>query len=190
MSLEDFPQDWILRVLGERTAPKNMVKRREKTVSVVHFAGWINYYTKASELTFYKDEYNDVEPVKPPLKPRRRPTTETLEQYNQRVRQWEAEKARIPEVIKPGNSIRASYYTEKILPIYRDALASLKARSDELRGYLDRSVRYKWYLLEDNEPSYGTRNDNLLLAKYREKHEMERLIHPANSCDLNPIEGI
>jgi hypothetical protein len=190
MALDDFPDDWILRVVGTRYEPENIVETTDKSGNVVHFAAWVNYYTKADELTFYNDEYDDVEPVKPPPKPRRRPTRETSEQYHDRVRQWEAEKARIPEVIKPGNSMRASYYTEKILPVYRDALYALQARSNELRGRVHRNDRYNWFIVEDNDPSHGTRNDDSLPAHYRKQHGMRRIVHPANSPDLNPIEGI
>ena len=167
-----------------------MVPEPESGGVMVHFAAWINYYTRAAELAFYNDEYDDVEPVKPPPKPRRRPTRETEEEYLDRVRLWEAEKARIPVVTKLGNSIRASYYTEKILPIYRQALEDLHARSDELCGYVHETKRYNWYIVEDNDPSHSTRNLDSLPAKYREEHHMRSLRHPANSCDLNPIEGI
>ena len=40
MALGDFSAEWILRVLGERTAPQNIVTRPEKSASVVHFAAW------------------------------------------------------------------------------------------------------------------------------------------------------
>ncbi|KAB2099619.1 hypothetical protein AG0111_0g12050 [Alternaria gaisen] len=77
--------DWILRV-------------------IVHFAAWVNYYTKAEKLTFYNDEYDDVEPVEPPPNPRQRPKTEMSKQYDDRVRQWEAEKAKIPVVTNPATA--------------------------------------------------------------------------------------
>jgi hypothetical protein len=158
MSLDDYPRTWILRVFGERHHAKNIEKQSNLTAACVHFASWINYYTRANELTFYNDEYDDYVAPTPPPKPRRRPTTETEDAYKERVARWEAEKARIPEIIKPGNSMRASYYVDKILPIYRDALLHLRARSDELRSEVSPDIRYKWYIVEDNDPSHGTRN--------------------------------
>ena len=86
----------------------------------------MNYYKKGT-LTFYNDEYDDYQPPKPEPTPRRRPTTENEEGYQQRVREWEARKAREPEIVRPGNSMRASYYVEKILPILCDGYEALKA---------------------------------------------------------------
>jgi hypothetical protein len=190
MALDDFPDEWILRVIGERFHHKNEVSDPNRGHKLVHFAAWINYYEKADELTFYNDEYDDVEPVKPPPKPRRRPVSETDEEYHDRLRHWHAEKARHPIVERPGNSMRASYYTEKILPVYRDALRLLRCESDVIRTHIHPSNRYNWYLVEDNDPSHGTRNPDSLPAVYKAQHGIHRLHHPANSPDLNPIEAI
>jgi hypothetical protein len=190
MSLNDYPEAWILRVFGERHMAQNLAKKADKTAACVHFAAWVNYYTKADELTFYNDEYDDYVAPTPPPRPRRRPATEDEDGYKQRIARWEAEKARIPEVIRPGNSMRASYYVDKILPVYRDALYQLRARADDLRGHIPREQRYNWYLVEDNDPSHGTRNSESLPAIYRRENSVERLPHPPNSPDLNPIEGI
>ena len=190
MALNDFPADWILRVVGQRSAPDNVVNHPNRGTNVVHFAAWVNYYTKADELTFYNDEYDDHVPPKPPPKPRRRPTTDKPGEYETRVREWEAAKAREPQIIKPGNSMRASYYVEKILPLYCSAYDSLVAQSDELRADVPVEQRYNWYLLEDNDPSHGTRNRDSLPAVYRRDRGVASIQHPANSPDLNPIEGI
>jgi hypothetical protein len=190
MSFDDFPDDWILRVVGSREDTENMVNRPQRTANVVHFAGWINYYAMADELTFYNDEYDDVVPVQPEPKPRRRPTTETEGEYHQRVIEWEARKPRKPEVTKPGNSMRASYYTEKILPIYCDAVNKLRSQSDQLRLHLHSEVRYNWYLQEDNDPSHGTKNPDSLPYQFKVKRGVLFYKHPPNSPDLNPIEGI
>lgn len=189
-SLTDFPEDWILRVFGERLSSQNVVEEPNHSSYSVHFAAWINYYDRAPHLTFYNDEYDDVKPVKPPPKPRRRPATETEEQYRDRLRHWEASKPRDPDISRPGNSMRASYYTDKLLPIYRDAMEELEARSDDLRGNIHRDDRYNWYIVEDNDPSHGTKNPESEPAIYRSRAGMRRLYHPANSPDLNPIEGI
>lgn len=190
MALDDFPAEWILRVLGERTEPQNVIKQPNKTANVVHFAAWINYYDMANELIFYNDEYDDHQLPKPPPKPRRRPTTDQPGDWEARVREWEASKARQPKIIKPGNSMRASYYVEKILPVYCRAYHSLFSRSDELRADVPTSDRYHWQLMEDNDSSHGTRNPNSLPAVYRHNRGVKTLTHPANSPDLNPIESI
>jgi hypothetical protein len=190
MALDDYPADWILRVEGQRSAPENLVNHPDRGANVVHFAAWINYYTKAEELIFYNDEYDDYVAPKPPPKPRRRPTTDSPGDYEARVREWEAAKAREPVIAKPGNSMRAIYYVENILPKYCTAYNSLVARSDELRAEVPVEQRYRWYLLEDNDPSHGTRNANSLPAIYKQDRGVEVISHPANSPDLNPIEGI
>jgi hypothetical protein len=100
----------------------------------------------ASELTFYNNEYDDVGPVKPEQKPRRRPATKTDAQYQARLTEGEARKPREPIILKPGNSMRASYYVNNILPLYCDAYNALKARSDKLRADILLQDRYNWYL--------------------------------------------
>ena len=128
MALDDYPADWILRVEGQRSAPENVVNHPDRGANVVHFAAWINYYTKAEELIFYNDEYDDYvapkPPPKPPPKPRSRPTTDSPGDYEARVHEWEAAKARELVIVKPGNSMRAIYYVENILPKYCTACPS------------------------------------------------------------------
>lgn len=189
MTLDDFPIDWILRYRGMHEHPNNVVSRSDVSANVVHMASWVNYYRKGI-LTFYNDEYDDYVAPKPEPKPRRRPTTENEQGYQQRVREWEARKAREPEITRPGNSMRASYYVEKILPIHCNAYESLTAQSDELRSHVSNKDRYSWYLMEDNDPSHGTKNPDSLPAVYRRQRGVVSLKHPANSPDLNPIEGL
>ena len=190
MALDDFPVEWILRIIGERTAPNNVVQHTDKSANVVHFAGWINYYERADELTFYNDEYDDYVAPKPPPKPRRRPATESTAEFDARMRVWEAELSPTPHIQKPGNSMRAIYYVEKILPLYCTAYTSLVARSDSLRASVPIQQRYNWFLMEDNDPSHGTRNPNSLPAVYKHDRGIRTLSHPANSPDLNPIESM
>jgi hypothetical protein len=51
----------------------------------------------ADELIFYNDEYYDRQLPKPPPKPRKRPTTDQPGDWDARVREWEASKARQPK---------------------------------------------------------------------------------------------
>jgi hypothetical protein len=106
------------------------------------------------------------------------------------VAEWEARKPRQPIIMKPDNSMRASYYTEKILPLYCDAIDKLRSQSDQLRSHIDPERRYNWYLQEDNDPSHGTRNPDSLPYRYKCWRGVATYKHPANSPDLNPIEGI
>jgi transposase len=106
------------------------------------------------------------------------------------VRHWDTEKVREPEVKKPGNSMRASYYTDNILPIYCDAYNSMKARADQLRQHVPGYDHHAFCLIEDNDSSHGTRNPASLLAVYKLRRGVLTVLHPPNSPDLNPIEAI
>ena len=37
IALDDFPGEWILRVIGERYEPENIIEDTEKTANVVYF---------------------------------------------------------------------------------------------------------------------------------------------------------
>ncbi|KAF2726413.1 hypothetical protein EJ04DRAFT_453448 [Polyplosphaeria fusca] len=156
----------------------------------LHFAAWINWYKKAPELTFYNDEYDDYEPLQKGSRPRRRPMTETEEDYKKRLALWEAEQPRKVDVVRKGNSMRGSYYTKKLLPVYRDALNRLSSRSNTYRKAVPTRQRYNWYLQEDNDPSHGTKIPQSLPALYKQEQGLETFWHPPNSPDLNPIEAV
>lgn len=46
-----------------------------------------------------------------------------------------------------------------------------------------------WLLQEDNDPSHGMRKKGLA-QEYKEAHNIQNLVHPTQSPDLNPIEAI
>ena len=132
MAFNNFLAKWILRVIGQRVAPSNVVTHNNKTANVVRFAAQINYYNKANKLLFYNNKYNNHKPVKPPPKPRQRPTTNRPSNYKAHIQEQEAAKAYKPIVIKPRNLIRALYYVKKILLVYCAAYKALVAQSDIL----------------------------------------------------------
>lgn len=70
------------------------------------------------------------------------------------------------------------YYKEKILPAYCCAI-NLR-RIKELR---------EWELLEDGDPSHGIRIPGLA-QELRDQYCIKNHQHPAQSPDLNPIEGV
>jgi len=73
-----------------------------------------------------------------------------------------------------------AYYTKHVLPYYIEAVQ--KAR-------LDDSSR-SWRLQEDNDPSHGTRSRTNVASELKNSSWVDLLVHPAQSPDLNPIEGV
>jgi DDE superfamily endonuclease len=70
------------------------------------------------------------------------------------------------------------YYVDKLLPIYCDAIECM------------RQIDHKpWLLQEDGDPSHGMRKAGLA-QQYKEARGIRNFVHPAQSPDLNPIEGI
>lgn len=149
----------------------------DTTGVIFHFAASISWYYKGP-LIFYNDEHEPppVE-VKKPSKPRRRPKTETAEQYQQRLKEWEASLPHDPEIKPKGNAMTQAYYTEKLLPGY-------------IRTVHEHRINYgRGILQEDNDPSHGTRSAKNLAQELKARNWIEVLVHPAQSPDLNPSEG-
>ena len=44
--------------------------------------------------------------------------------------------------------------------------------------------------MEDNDGSHGTRSEVNVVRDYKRDHSIDCVIHPAESPDLNPIEGV
>ena len=112
----------VLREVGTRYDDENIVERGERKGVRFYVAGWINWHEKAEKLEFYHDE--EDEEIQPPMprKPRRRPTTETEEEYQARVVEWEALRPHKVDVRPQGNSMTQKYYTERLLPVYIEAV--------------------------------------------------------------------
>jgi hypothetical protein len=70
------------------------------------------------------------------------------------------------------------YYVKNLLPLYVKAIESIRKIDDK-----------PWLLQEDGDPSHGIRKAGLA-REYKNAHNVQNLIHPAQSPDLNPIEGI
>jgi hypothetical protein len=77
-----------------------------------------------------------------------------------------------------GNTMTQKYYVDRLLPIYVQAVKSMRLIDDK-----------PWLLQEDRDPSHGIRKRGLA-EEYKETHNIQNLVHPAQSPDLNPIEGI
>ena len=77
-----------------------------------------------------------------------------------------------------GNAMTQKYYVERLLPIYCQAIESMKLIDSK-----------PWLLQEDGDPSHGMRKRGLA-QEYKERHNIQNFTHPAQIPDLNPIEGI
>lgn len=171
-------QGRVLREQGTRDNPENIEQRPPLKGVRFHIAAWISWWGKADKLEFYNDEEDYVERPPLPPKPRRRPTTETDEDYQRRLLEWEALKPHDVEVTVKGNAMTQKYYVERLLPTYVAAVKSMRNIDDK-----------PWLLQEDGDPSHGMRKRGLA-QEYKDAHNIQNLSHPAQSPDLNPIEGI
>ena len=123
---------------------------KEKEGVKFHVAAWITWFDKAEKLEFYKDEEEYEEQPPMPPRPRRRPTTESPEEYQARLTEWEALKPHKVDVKPQGNSMTQKYYTERLLPVYIEAIHKARAQNPG-----------NWLLQEDGDPSHGMRKDGL-----------------------------
>lgn len=171
-------QTRILREQGMRDIPENIEERSPPKGIRFHIAAWISWWGKSEKLEFYNDEEDKVEVPPYPSKPRHRPTTETEAEYHCRIQEWEAGKPHDGEVKVKGNSMTQKYYVERLLPVYCQAVESMCQIDNK-----------PWLLQEDGDPSHGMRKEGLAM-EYKRARDIQNLVHPAQSPDLKPIEGI
>lgn len=171
------PRQYILREEGTRLQSENMQEMKETVGVRYHIAASVSWHHK-SPLQFYNDENDPPEIKIPKPKKPRKSKYETDEQYNQRVKEWEASLPHDVEVKPKGNAMTQIYYTARLLPIY-------------LQSYNEaRMIGCKAILQEDNDPSHGTRSKDNLAKRFKEDNCIDILIYPAQSPDLNPIEAV
>jgi hypothetical protein len=72
------------------------------------------------------------------------------------------------------------YYTEHILPHYINAIHNARCYCDE---------QVYWLLMEDGDPSHGMKKRGVA-CELKDVNWITNLKHPAQSPDLNPMEGI
>jgi len=82
------------------------------------------------------------------------------------------------EIKVKGNAMTQKYYVNRLLPIYCQAIESMRKIDNK-----------PWLLQENDDPSHGMRKRGLA-QEYKEVHGIQNLAHPAQSPDLNSIEGI
>lgn len=173
-------QGYILREQGHRYDAENIQERGEKTGVKLHIAAYINWHTKTEKLEFYNDENDYIEKPKRPPKPRKT-MYESVEEFNARILEWNASLPHDKEVKVKGNAMTQLYYTERLLPVYINALQKL--RIQEL------GFNSPWLFQEDGDPSHGKKRVGLA-QKLKEANWVDSLSHPAQSPDLNPMEAV
>lgn len=142
---------YILREEGTRYDSVNIQERGEKTGVKLHIAGWCNWHSKCTSLEFYNDEEQYIEKPKRPRKPQKR-KKETPEQFSHRLLEWDALIGHDKDVKPQGNAMTQKYYTERLLPIYIEAVSQAR---------LNQRYPESWWLMEDGDPSHGMRKIGL-----------------------------
>lgn len=179
------PGQRVLCEEGTRLRPENLQEMPGRNGVTVHYSGSCNWFEGLGSLKKYKcvADSPDVEVKKEP-KPRRRPKKDsTGEEYEQRLRDWEARQPHELEIAGQGNSMTQQYYRDNLLPGLCDQVEELKRK------------RGRGILQEDNDSSHGTRPnkatkiDNVCEA-YRKERGVETIKHSAQSLDLNAFESI
>jgi hypothetical protein len=120
-------QGYILREEGTREDTENIQERGEKTGVKLHIAAWVNWHEKAKKLVFYHDEEERIVRPKRPRKSRTR-KYESKEEFEERLRVWDASLPHDVVVKLKGNSMTQKYYTERLLPVYIDAVQQARLR--------------------------------------------------------------
>jgi DDE superfamily endonuclease len=165
--------EYGLRFPGQETTLKET-----KTTSLnvtLHIAGLITYNRKG-RLHFYKDPQEPSLKAYKPRKPRQT-MYQTDKQYKDVLMAWEAAQPDA-EVIPKGNAMSQQFYAKEILPQY---IKEIKA--------LEQYYHKRFYLQEDGDPSHGNRSKDNPCSRLKRDADLQILVHPAQSPDLNPIEA-
>jgi hypothetical protein len=173
-------QGCILREEGHQYNTENIQERGEKTKVKLYIVAWVNWESKAEKLEFYHDKEEHVERPCYPPKPCIR-KYKSKDEFQDHLREWEA---LLPyeQVVKPkGNTMTQKYYIERLLLVYINAVQKARLRDAK-----------PWILQEDNDPSHGNGPRALrgLAMCLKEANWIDCIIHPPQSPNLNPIEGI
>ncbi|KAF2184612.1 hypothetical protein K469DRAFT_482446, partial [Zopfia rhizophila CBS 207.26] len=147
----------------------------------IHMYSYVNYYEKGPLLFYSEDDAdNNLLPTpKPPGRPRKK-KNESPEAFTQRLINWEANKPPEVEQEIKGAHMTQAYYTKHLLPLYIEALSKARMKDNSS----------SWYLQEDNDPSHGTKSNWNVAFKAKVENWISAIAHPAQSPDLNPIEGL
>jgi hypothetical protein len=133
-------------------------------------------YNRKGRLHFYKDPQEPSQKAYKPRKPRRT-MYQTDQQYKDILKAWEAAQPDA-EVIPKGNAMSQQFYAKEILPKHIEQIKAWEA-------YFHK----RFYLQEDGDPSHGNKSKDNPCARLKRNADLQILIHPVQSPDLNPIEA-
>lgn len=168
----------IFRKEGTRTEPENMLDIPPSNATF-HIAAMVSWHNK-TDLIFYHNEHERDKVIVQDWKRQkpRRSKYESEQEWLKRIKDWEAKQPPDVQVEPQGNSMTQDYYVNTILPHYKKELEHQK------------SLGRPALLQEDNDNSHGTRSQVNVVKDYKIQHGIECHAHPAQSPDLNPIEGV
>jgi hypothetical protein len=169
--------EYELRFPGQEQRLESIREEKKPNLRVtVHVAGGISYNHKGP-LIFYKDPQEPSEKTGKPRKPRKSKYESDIE-FRSRLETWEQEQPEI-EIIPKGNAMSQVFYAEKVLPVHIKEIRTLEQRSGH-------NILFQ----EDGDPSHGNRSTENPSAQLKKASQLKIHIHPPQSPDLNPIEGL
>jgi hypothetical protein len=169
-------EQWIFREVGNEQGLHYEQPLLDKLQ--LHFAASVSWHHK-SKLTFYHDEHWTHEyliEIHKKHKPRRS-KKKTEAQYQHELVEWKALEP--PEIKKKGNTMTQRYYCDNVLLEHIKWIHHLKQRGLPAMWLLEDGDPSHGHYLEDNPPNNARKEAMIALHK-----------HPAQSPDLNPIEGL
>ena len=186
LDVDEVFQGRILREEGTVINSENMQEMSSKELGhSLHFEARISYWDRSFFL-FYNDNKEVIPDIvvksSKKIKPSRR-EGESNEHFENRLTAWEVKllvSSQMVDIKVRGNSMTQYYYTKNILPIYIEGVQYWRKRIGKI------------ILQEDNDPFHRTRFKWNFAWRHKRKTEILKhlLIHPANSSDLNSIEGL
>ena len=174
-------QEYELRIPG--VTPPNIQECDQNRLNVtLHVAAGTSYNHKGV-FEFYNDPAEpDLDQESKP-RPPKQSIYETEGQFQERLTKWREEHTHPidpdQDIPPKGNAMTQKFYVKHILPKHIEHLK-----------WLEKKYKQRFYLQEDNDGSHGTRSANNVCAKMKRDAGILLLTHPAQSCDLNPHEGV
>jgi transposase len=146
----------------------------------VHVAGGVSYNGKGF-FGFYHDPAEPEEDITKLRKPVYR-MHETNEAYQERLNNWKIQKFDEQSQKPRGNNMTMNFYCDHILSGHINFIKKLEHRY--------RRQKRRVGFVEDGDPSHGKKTQSNRAYRMKKRAGILCEEHPAQSPDLNPIEGI